>query len=182
MKMLEITDEVYSALAERVMVSNKTLTDVLRSLLGIDGPEPPPIVGSVANAPDPDGPLLAFINSPEFKMETSGIGKYLLIFGWIKKNEPHRFHAIENYQRGKRVYFSQNPKQIQESGKGVSVKRIPGTDYYAMVTMDHPTKRRVIKDLLLAMGYSRGNCSKIADTIEDSGITRSHLRNLPLGY
>src|SRR6185312_13734699 len=128
MKTIEITDEIYSALAEKVMASNKTLTEVLEDLVGIDKPKAPPAVGSGSSPSNPDAMLLAFIASSEFKMESSGIGKYLLILSWIQKHEPQRFQMIEKFQRGKRVYFSQNPKQIEDSGKGVTVKRIPGTD------------------------------------------------------
>jgi negative regulator of replication initiation len=177
MKTIEVPDEVYAALAERVMRSNKTLTEILRSLLDIKDRDLCPIGAPVPQISKPDEQLLTFILSSEYRMEASGIGKYLLIFGWLQKHAPEKFQMVERYQRGKRVYFSKNPRQIAESGKGVSVKRIPGTDFYAMVTMDNPTKRRVVGSLLSAMGYPRELCSKIAETIEDSGITRSHLLN-----
>lgn len=174
MKTIEVSDEIYTELAERVMRSNRTLAEVLNNLLGIADPEPLLAVSSGLNSPNQDEPLMKFITSPEYKLEHSGIGKYLSIFGWLQKHEPNRFQAIEKYQRGKRVYFSKNPKQIAESGKGISVKRIPGTEHYAMVTMDNPTKRRVMGELLSAMGYSKALCNKVAETIVDSGITRSH--------
>ncbi len=120
-----------------------------------------------------------FVTSAEYERE-SAVGKYLGILGWLYRNEEDRFvKTIEEYNRGKRVYFARERERIGKSGRGnLQVREIPNSPYWSLVTLDNKTKRGIIADILGIVGYPHDVCSRVSATIEDSGIKR--LRSMPL--
>jgi negative regulator of replication initiation len=176
MKQIEIDDEVYAVLVKRVTDFNQKPNDILRDVLGLNK-------SSVSAKPESEAveksPLLNFVNSSQYRSRKSGIEKYLLILGWLYKSQPERFKKLaDEYQRGKRVYFAREPKQIAESGQGITIKQIPGTPYHTLATLDNRQKRIIIGDVMAELGYSSEICSQVSGTIEDSNIKRSHSRKL----
>jgi negative regulator of replication initiation len=169
---IEVDDQVYDTLAKRVTGFNQRPNDVLRSILGLNGSQ----TGHSSPVP-PETPttLLQLIESQDYRLRKTAIEKYLLILGWLNKNHAESFAKIEKFRRGKRVYFASDPKLIAESGQGLSIKRIPGAAYYALATLDNRGKRVIIADVLTLFGYPHDVCTKVAETIEDSGIRRSRF-------
>lgn len=167
---IELSDEVYSTLATLVMESNKSASQVIGELLAEHfkpktGVKTMPSAGNHA--------LLQLTESEEYK-KNNGIGKYLLLLTNLYKAHPNEFHKLEQFPPGKRVYFSRSPEKIIQSGKSMKATKIPDSPYFMFPGIENKTKRKIISGVLALFNYPAPFCSKIAETIEDSGITRSH--------
>jgi negative regulator of replication initiation len=116
--------------------------------------------------------LTSFVENPEYRV-LSGINKYLTVLGWLNKNKPNEFVRIENYQRGNRVYFGKNQRQVEDSGENIAAKQIPGSNTWALSTLDNRTKRDLLTDVLHLCNYQPSEINVVIDTISDSGRHRS---------
>ena len=122
--------------------------------------------------PVANGSLASFVQTPEYRV-LSGINKYLAVLGWLYKNRPNEFVRIENYQRGNRVYFGKSRRQVEDSGENIAAKQIPGTNTWALSTLDNRTKRNLLADVLQLCNLQSDEINIVTDTISDSGRHRS---------
>jgi negative regulator of replication initiation len=116
--------------------------------------------------------LVSFVQTPEYRV-LSGINKYLSVLGWLHKNRPNEFVRIENYQRGNRVYFGKSQRQVEDSGENIVAKQIPGSNTWALSTLDNRTKRDLLADVLHLCNFPSDEINIVIDTISDSGRHRS---------
>src|SRR5208282_898743 len=98
-----------------------------------------PAIPSVKNS------IVSFVQSPEYAV-LSGINKYMAVLGWLHKFKPNEFGKVENYRRGNRVYFGKSQRQVEESGEGIDAKQIPGSNIWALATLDNRAKRGLLAD------------------------------------
>lgn len=171
---IEVDNEVYDALAKRVTGFNQGPNDVLRVLLGLNAAKPSEPTNGADEQSKGLPTLVQFVESQSYRGRKTAVEKYLLLLSWLSKAHAVEFAKIERFRRGKRVYFATDSNLIHESGQSLSVKQIPGTSYYALATLDNRSKRVIIRDILDLFGYPHEICAKVAETIEDSGIRRSH--------
>jgi len=115
--------------------------------------------------------ITSFVRTPEYSV-LSGIGKYLAVLGWIYKNKPNEFRKIENFQRGNRVYFGQSQQQVEDSGKSIAAKQIPGSTVWALATLDNRAKRDLLADVLRLCDFQPGEIGTVVSAISDSGRHR----------
>jgi negative regulator of replication initiation len=106
----------------------------------------------------------------------SAINKYLTVLGWVNKNRPTEFLKILDFRRGDRLYFGKSQRQVEDSGEGIDAKQIPGSDIWAMSTLDNRTKRNLLADLLSLFGFHAGEINVVVDSIPDSGRHRGQGR------
>jgi negative regulator of replication initiation len=133
------------------------------------------------NAPKPNSELspnpsakngiLPFIQSPEFKI-ASGINKYLAVLAWVNKNKPKEFQKIEDYRKGNRIYFGKTQRQVEDSGKNINATQIPGSNIWALTTLDNKAKRNLLEDLLHIFNFQPGEINAVISALPDSGRHR----------
>jgi len=140
MKKIEVSEDVYAALKKLTTDFNQQPNDVLARLLNIDD-------GSI------DHPLLAYLNSAEFRRLHKDSDKYLAILGWLAAEHPADFREyILSITRGRRP-FSLSREEILEQSRHNQARQIPNTPYWAIMNIDTPTKRRFLTRILTFCGY-----------------------------
>ena len=177
MKTLTIAfdDELFAEIDKRT-TSDFDHSDVVQKLLKkalassqqvstSEAKRPPPLVLPTRNS------VASFVQTSEYKV-LSGINKYLAVLGWLHKNKPDEFGKIESYRRGNRVYFGKSQRQVEESGDGVSAKQIPGSNVWALATLDNRAKRGLLADVLQLLNLEPGEINIVIDSIPDSGRHR----------
>jgi negative regulator of replication initiation len=172
---IHIDDELLAEIEKRTTpdfdhndVIQKLLKKALASPLPTNAPktnsEPTPTVSSKNS-------ILTFIQSPEFKI-ASGINKYLAVLAWVNKNRPKEFQKIEDYRKGNRIYFGRTQRQVEDSGKGINATEIPGSNVWALTTLDNRAKRSLLEDLLHIFNFPPGEINAVINSLPDSGRHR----------
>lgn len=132
--------------------------------------QPPSAVAIASTLPE-------LIRSERFQRHHQTIDRFLVILGWLHSAHSQQFaDAVLGFQRGTRLYFAKSEEEILESGEGVSARPIPQSPFWALTTLDNKCKRKVIEDVLRALGYSRGDINLVLAELPDSGIRRDHSR------
>lgn len=96
--------------------------------------------------------LISFVKGPEFQSHRKGLDRYLALLSWLHSRHPERFAAIQDIPFGGRKYFSHNASDITVSA-GVTAKKIPKSDFFALGTLSNDAKRKIIDRLLNFFGY-----------------------------
>lgn len=176
MKTIEIDGQVFEELANRATGFHVTPNDVLRRILNLTASAPSPsktVSKPIAST------LIEFLKSEQFQRCNQAIDRYLVILGWLHSTTPKQFvEAVLKFHRGSRMYFAKSEKEILESGDGVTARQIPQSPFWALATLDNKSKRLVIEDILLALGYALGDINIVLNELPDSGIRRNHSRLL----
>jgi negative regulator of replication initiation len=179
-KTIEIDDEVYVAIERRVESFNQSPNTVLRKVLGIiEKPNP---------APSPTLPttpsLDVFLRSGDYVSAVTADERYLKLISWLLRNHVDLHSRLDGYRMRTRILFAKDPEKIEKTGQSVVVKRVPGIDFpfFAMVTLDNPGKRKIVKRVLALAGYTATAAEQGLATLPDSGITRGENRRLREKY
>ena len=179
---IEIDDQVFAELARRATGFHVTPNDVLRRILNLaPPPAQPPAVQP--RGPEPAASSIReFIRSEGFQRHRQAVDRYLVILGWLHSAQPKQFaDAALRFHRGSRAYFAKSEKEILEARRGISARQIPQSPFWTLTTLDNKSKRRVLEDILQALGYSRGDINLVLAELPDSGIRRSHGHSQFLG-
>ena len=173
MKMVQLDDDVYAALAERVSGFNETPNDVIRRLIEKSNsphkkPSSPP-----NRQTNQDQDLANLIDSLDFR-RSDGIDRYFAILKFLHDRSPQIFEKLSEYRRkgGKRINFSKESKEIENSGNSTYPKKIPGTPFFALTNLDNRSKRGILADILPDFGFGSEDIRLIEKELPDSGITR----------
>jgi len=125
-----------------------------------------PLVTGMKSIPPQKGSISAFVQSPEYRSLRKAGDRYLAVLGWVQKNRSNEFTKVENYNRGKRVYFAKSHKAILESGNGnIKAKQIPGSSVWTLVTLDSPSMRKILTDVLQLVGFQLDEIKVVVETI-----------------
>lgn len=171
MKTITIEDAVFAEL-DKLTTEFFSHSDVIRKLLSRGADLPPPSLPATPFQVPENGSIVAFVQSAEYRMLTSGINKYLTVLGWLYKTHTSDFQKVENYRRGNRVYFARNQRTVEEGGKSIHAKQIPHTPVWTLATLDNRTKRIILTDLLPLFGFKPDEINAVVSTISDSGRHR----------
>lgn len=183
MHSIQIDDQVFTELAQRVTGFNVTPNDVLRRVLNL-----PALLSAASSAKPVDAahslpaapihlPLTEFIKTERFLRNRQTVDRFLSILGWLHTAHSKQFTDVAlNFQRGKRSYFARSEKEILDNGENVAAKSIPQSPLWVLTTLDNKSKRLVLEDLLRAFNYSRSDINLVLAELPDSGIRRSHDR------
>lgn len=163
MKTIQIDSEIYTYLLKNALDFGETPSDILRRLLGIAS-STTPIVKPVPEGVDPSG-LGAHLASMEFRYSKGVVGKFLSILGWIYKNHQSEFSRIENIKGRGRIYFSQDIDTLNQSGKSVNPKQIPGSPYWVITTTPSILKKEILENVMNSFGYSEDDIYRAKSAI-----------------
>lgn len=180
MKAITIDDDLFLQI-DKMATGIFSHSDVVRKLLGQkqDQLKPLPLAES-KNVPAQKGSLVAFVQSPEYQSVKNVGERYLAILSWVHKNRPNEFSRIENFKRssGKRLNFARSEKAILDSGKGhIKAKQISGSSVWALVTLDSPSMRSILADVLKLTGYQTDEIKAAVTTIP-TGTRGQIMRDL----
>lgn len=142
MKTIEVSDEVYAALQNLATGFHRTPDEVLASLLNVP-----------TGSPEAAEPIAAFILSAEFRAKFTDADKYLALLSWISARHAFEFGEFIRAQSGGRRYLTMSREEILETCRHNQARQIDGTQYWAIMNIDTPTKRRFLARLLEFIGY-----------------------------
>jgi negative regulator of replication initiation len=178
MKTINIEEDIFFEI-DKLATGIFSHSDVIKKLLShqnVQKTEIQPITN--AELPSQKGSLAEFVHGPKYQSLRKVGDRYLVIWGWVGKHHPKEFTKLEEFKRGKRIYFSSNSKAILESGKGnIKAKQIPGTSLWALVTLDSAAMRQIVVDGLHLMGFRSDDIKAVADTVagRSRGLTGLNL-------
>jgi negative modulator of initiation of replication len=142
MKTIEVSDEVYASLQGLATGFHRTPDEVLSSLLNVP-----------SGSPESADPLAAFILSAEFRAKFTDADRYLALLGWVALRHPADFGEFIRSLPGGRRYLSLHPDEILATCRHNQARQIDGTQFWAIMNLDTPTKRRFLARVLEFVGY-----------------------------
>lgn len=165
MKTLEVSDDFYFEIRKRSR-SGETDEEVLKRLIDVTAPiSPPPSRTSPKIIPSRITPLAKFLESPQFLVKSSAVGKFLEILSWLYRQDKMEFTAVTKINGSKRRYFG-DFEDLETSGENVMAKSIPGTPYYVVTNNDTPKKRSMIADVMRVLGYDQVDVVRAKEAIK----------------
>jgi negative regulator of replication initiation len=173
---MSIDDDLFKEIDRRT-TPDFDHSDVVQKLLkkSLSLPQP-----TIPHKPDPtpraiqpakDG-IVSFVQTPEYRV-LSGINKYLAVLGWLANNRPNEFKKLDQYRRGKRVYFGKSQQEVEGSGKNIKAKPIPGSTVWALETLDNRAKKDLLADVLRICDCESADVNAVVDTIRHQGELNS---------
>lgn len=166
MKTIEIDEEVYATLARRAVGFGQTPNGVLRNLLNL---------GEVAKGRPTDflekSPVASFNSGLSGLVQDQGytslnhVGRFLAILSWLCKESPARVRDLLDLNRGGRPYFSDSKERLKKAVPYAQVRQVPGTEVWAMVTIENKTKRKILAELLDRYGHPREVVDRVLATL-----------------
>lgn len=145
-KTIQIDDEVYSRLLENVSDFGETPNSVLRRLMGIQG-----AISTSSEATNAI-PIVNLLESLEFRLAKGAVGRFLHILSWLYRTNPETFHLVENVRGRGRIYFAKSAEILEQSGRSVNPKRIPGSPYWVITTTPTNLKEDMIAEVMTVLG------------------------------
>lgn len=140
MKKIEVSDEVYAALARLAQQSQCTPDEVLASLLR----------PSTVAAPES---IAAFVASAEFQAQANPDDRYLALLGWVATRHAAEFREFIPSLASGRRYLGFSRDAVLETCRHHQARQIGSTQYWAILNIDPASKRRFLVRLLDFVGY-----------------------------
>lgn len=140
MKKLELSDEAYAALSRLAAAKNLSPAELVARLAD---PQRPALAGDT---------LLFHLASAEFTRLADPVDRYLALLAWCARNYATDFADFISHQESGRHYLAWNPAEINEARARNLARQIDGTQFWAVMTIDEPTKRRFVCRLLEFIG------------------------------
>lgn len=184
MRMIEIEDDIYDYLRQQqTTFSGESASDVLRRVLKLDSaaPSTPRTLSSEQPLPrdawqrwglqqtkdeivrDPrKNALWEFLKGPEFKAERNAVGKFLVLLGFLHRENRDKFVAVQGISGRSRKYFAKNESDLEQSGTSVHPKRIPGSEYWVVTNNSTQSKVELLLQVLRLLGYEGGFAAFVA--------------------
>ena len=142
MKTVELSDEVYESLQKLATGFHRTPDEVLASLLNVP-----------TGSPEAADPLAGFLLSTEFRSKFTDADRYLALLGWVAAKHPADFGEFIRSRPAGRRYLSMHPEEILATCRHTQARQIDGTQFWAIMNIDTPTKRRFLGRVLEFVGY-----------------------------
>jgi len=140
MKNVELSDAAYAALQQLADAKGVTPADIIAALLNVSRP---PLAGDA---------LLFHLTSLEFTAIADPTDRYLALLGWVAKTHAVDFADFVSHQDSGRRYLALSRHEIQEIRQRNHARQIPGTHYWAVMSIDAATQRRFVCRLLEFIG------------------------------
>ena len=140
MKKLELSDEVYAALARLAADQQLAPAELIAALVD---PQRPALSGDL---------LLFHLASAEFTRLGDPVDRYLALLAWAARNYATDFADFISHQESGRHYLAWNRDEINEARARNLARQIDGTQFWAVMTIDETMRRRFVCRLLEFIG------------------------------
>lgn len=140
MKTLELSDEAFAALERLAAAKNLAPADIIAAMVGAGRP---PIGGDN---------LLFYLAGKEFAALADPAERYLALLGWVARNYSCDFADFISHQESALQYLTLGREAVREIRARNHARPIAGTHYWAVMTIDDPTKARFVRRLLEFVG------------------------------
>jgi negative modulator of initiation of replication len=145
MKTIEVDDEVFAALLRKVVDFGDTPNLVLRRLL-IEGATNTEKLTS-------SSPIKEFLKTREFRLARGAVGRFLAILSWLYLQNKTAFTCVEDIKGRGRLYFSKSVEELENSGRSVNPKKIPGSPYWVITTTPTNLKQEMLQEVMGLLEY-----------------------------
>ncbi len=147
MKSIEIEDDIYAHLLQNVSDFGETPAAVLRRLLKLNSAR--------ASAPPSaeKSELEKLLGSSEFTYAKGVVGRFLVVLRWLHDADPSGFAKVLSIKGRGRLYFAKDAATLEEAGKSVNPKQIPGTPYWVITTTPTILKQEILERTMKELGY-----------------------------
>ena len=142
MKTVELSDEVYESLQRLATGFHRTPDEVLASLLNVP-----------TGSPEAADPLASFLLSGEFRAKFTDADRYLALLGWVAARHPADFGEFIRSRLTGRRFLGLSPEEVLATCRHNQARPIDGTQFWAIMNLDTPTKRRFLGRVLEFVGY-----------------------------
>jgi negative modulator of initiation of replication len=170
MKSIEIDDELYRYLLSNVQSFGETPSETIRRLIHFPLPTngSAPLCAaagarsaatSAANSSPSraESEITSFLITPMFRSQRQAVDKFLSILSWLYQRDEEKFkREVLPIGGRKRKYFSDSERDLMQSGSSVNPKLIPGSMVWVVTNNDTPKKKRIVRDVMIALGFSNG--------------------------
>jgi negative modulator of initiation of replication len=140
MKQVELDDATFVALERLAAAKHLSPAGLITALLGTGRP---PLAGDS---------LLFFLSGAEFSARPDATGRYLALLAWVARNYACDFADFISHQESGRRYLTLNRDEFNDVRARHQAVQLAGTQYWAVLNIDDPTKRRFLCRLLEFIG------------------------------
>jgi negative modulator of initiation of replication len=140
MKQVELDDATFVALERLATAKSLSPAGLIAALLG---PGRPPLAGDS---------LLFFLTGAEFSARADATARYLALLAWVARNYARDFADFISHQESGRRYLTLNRDEFNDVRAHHQAVQLAGTQYWAVLNIDDPTKRRFLCRLLEFIG------------------------------
>ena len=160
MKTIAIETDVYDYLLGQAAESGRSVTEVLRGELRL---EKQPDLRTVASR-EPSA-LDDLLDSAEFRYAKGVVGRFLTVLGWLYLNHKSNFDQVEQLKGRGRLYFAKSARTLEESGRSVNPKEIPGSPFWVITTTPTILKQEMLASVMKLFGYSATDIARVQSEI-----------------
>ncbi len=153
MKTIEIDDDLYDYLLRNSVRIGEGATEILRRLLG------------VTDAKKAPSELSEYLDSSSFRIKRKAIDKFLGILSHVYERNPEDFKKVLAITGRNRKYYALSNQELEDSGRSVFPKKIPGSRYWVVTNNDTQKKQRMLEDVLRVLGYSRSSIEEAVNSL-----------------
>ena len=166
MKRLELSDAAYAALQRLAAAKNLSPAELVAALVD---PARPPLAGDA---------LLFHLASEEFTRLADPVDRYLDLLAWCARHYATDFADFISHQESGRRYLTLNRDEFNETRAHNRAHQIDGTHFWAVMTIDDPTRGRFVRRLLEFIGCHDGTVAHACSALGLPGATTTGFRLL----
>ncbi len=180
MKTIQVSDKTHKALLNRIEDFGETTETVILRLLGLDSENG---IGNATDVTTPikGEPVLQLTRQKGFQ-DITAKQRYLRILAKIAEEESDSLSPFLGKRFGKRIQFSEQRADIENSGKSTFPAQIPGTELWAVTNLSNRSKRDILSVIMRHLEYSPEVVSAVLDSLPDKmkGLMDTYGLDLPV--
>jgi len=164
MRELALDDDVFYYVLGRSGALNQTPSVLLREVFQLSRRPPaaaekavhtPTAVTQESGTSQRTRKFAEFLESAKFLVHGNVLGKFLAILGWLAAEFEQKFDSILGHSGRKRIYVGRSAKELDDSGRSVMPKKIPGTNFWVVTNNSTEMKRRMLEEFMRTLGCDR---------------------------
>ena len=158
MKSINLEDDLYAYIMDKVAKSGRSPSAVLRTELGLPNPSrsdsESPNAEKLIRRDTASQRLSDFLDSPPLRTHRMAVKKYLAILSFVYQEKPDAFVRVPEIVKGRsRNYFGKSKQELTARGTSVNPQPIPDSPFWAVTNNDTSRKRDLLEDVLKFLGY-----------------------------
>jgi negative modulator of initiation of replication len=158
--MIEVGDEVFSRLEGASALTKIPIPQIVRTLVIQTGAAPGSNHATVQAPPPPhlvarDKDLCDHVRSQPFLANRTVVDRFLSVLSFVCKRDAKHFGTLTaNIGGPKRKYIATNKQDLEDSGRSVNPKLIPGSNFWVVTNNDTENQKQLLDQILTLLGYS----------------------------